>query len=62
LVFYRPADGVTVPSFLVTKLDNSPSINILTAILPQRHAELRCLREKNTRDILQVDEGVLGDH
>jgi hypothetical protein len=61
-VFYRPADGVTVPSFLVTKSDSSPSINILTAIQPERHAELRYLKVKNTRDILQVDEGVLGDH
>jgi hypothetical protein len=60
-VFYRLADGVTVPSFLVTKSDNSASIIILTAILPERHAELRYLRATITRDILQIDEGVLGD-
>jgi hypothetical protein len=60
-VFYRLADGVTVPNFLVTKSDNLASIIILTAILPERHAELRCLRAKFTRDILQIDEGVLGD-
>jgi hypothetical protein len=55
-VFYRLADGVTVPNFLVTKSDNLASIIILTAILPERHAELRCLRAKFTRDILPPKE------
>lgn len=61
-MFYRPADGAIVPSFLVTKSVNSASINTLTAILPERHAELRYLRSKYTRDISQVDRGGLGDH